>query len=164
MRAGPDAGVSQSKCNWAIAVGVIAFVFTLVMMFLVIFFKRSSMALVECAMAGFFCIWWAVGTAVNVSATGPFPDPGNVYYASWVALFTSSYLLYVSVVNVTRPAEDDVGVQAESKGDQPARSRGHRHRNKKDEGTEMTATGPEPPKSPEPLAPEAEYADAAAAE
>lgn len=54
-------------------------------------------------------------------------------------------------------------LQADSKEDTPRR-RGHGHKKKDESTVEMTATTTEAPRAPEPLAPEAEYADAAAAE
>ena len=88
-----------------------------------------------------------------------------MYYASWVAIFTSAYLLYATTVNVTMPAPESEEGEPKPAGARTGASRAHRG-HKRDEGAERssaTAAGAAPT-APEPLAPEAEYADAAVAE
>lgn len=85
----------RSYYGYAVAVGVVSLIITLLMLILR-FTKRDSMA--EKAhrfVSLFLCLWWLIGAAIGTFKS-PFTEVGNGYFAAWAAFLFSTVYAYES--------------------------------------------------------------------
>lgn len=83
----------SGESAWAVAFGVIALVFSLVIIVLQLFIQLVIPAQIHVAVAGLLLLFSAAGCGVG-TFVGPFKETGNGYFSAWGLLFASLRYFY----------------------------------------------------------------------
>eukprot|EP01134_Creolimax_fragrantissima_P000903 CFRG0903T1 len=98
-----DEEFCENRRAWAVAVGVLSCVVCLLGMLLHKLRRVDMEQQYGMVVGGALTILWAFGAGFNTSSEGPFVAPGNGYFATWIAFFSSLYY-FVNMTPFVREA------------------------------------------------------------